>query len=193
MENVIVVYGVHSGNALVVTFLGNQWWCTSKDERLEPLFEGSPFDGLNYHYLCEKDQPIQAKDLAGMMGCALMSGEEDPRESMRSRFKEINALGVKFQAVPQVLNLKIHVYEHNGTKRNGKYSLSCDDCDNAWMRLFDLDGFETPKAAMSWAKAYIDFFVKHGVSVRTTLKCTEDVFELLAGETTNMKLEIENL
>ena len=39
MENVIVVYGKLSGYAAVVTFLGNQWWNTSKDQMLEPLFE----------------------------------------------------------------------------------------------------------------------------------------------------------
>jgi hypothetical protein len=80
-----------------------------------------------------------------------------------------------------------------GTKRNGKYSVWCEDCDSDWTYLFDLDGFEDAKTALSWAKAYIEFFVKHGVNVRTTLKCTEDIFEMLAGETSNMKIEIENL
>ena len=60
MENVIVVYGKLSGYAAVVTFLGNQWWNTSKDQTLEPLFEEPPYRSNDYRYLCEKDQPIHA-------------------------------------------------------------------------------------------------------------------------------------
>ena len=48
MENVIVVYGKFSGYASVVTFLGNQWWNTSKDQTLEPLFEETPFRSSDY-------------------------------------------------------------------------------------------------------------------------------------------------
>ena len=32
----IVVYGKNSGVATTATYFGNQWWITSKDERLEP-------------------------------------------------------------------------------------------------------------------------------------------------------------
>ena len=56
MENVIVVYGKLSGYAAVVTFLGNQWWNTSKDQTLEPLFEEPPYRSNDYRYLCEKDR-----------------------------------------------------------------------------------------------------------------------------------------
>ena len=188
MENKIVVYGKCSGVATIATFLGNQWWVTNKDERLEPLYGDSTYDQSDYRYLCEKDELIQVKNLAGMMGCALMCGDENAKEILKSRFKDINALGVKFQAMPQVMNLKVRVLENKGT-----YRVWCDDSDTEWMRLFDLDGFDDAVTALGWAKAYIEFFARHGVSVRTVLKCSEDMLELLAGETQNMKIEIDEL
>ena len=186
MKDKIVVYGKCSGVATIATFLGNQWWITSKDEQLEPLYEESPYDKSDYRYLCEKDELILVKDLAGMMGCALMCGDENAKEILKSRFKDINALGVKFQAVPQVLNLRVRVLENKGA-----YTVWCDDCDSEWMRLFNLDGFDDAKMALGWAKAYIEFFARHGVKCNTTLKCSEDALELLSGETQNMKIEID--
>ena len=186
MKDKIVVYSKCSGVATIATFLGNQWWITSKDEKLEPLYEESPYDKSDYRYLCEKDELILVKDLAGMMGCALMCGDENAKEILKSRFKDINALGVKFQAVPQVLNLRVRVLENKGA-----YTVWCDDCDSEWFRLFSLDGFDDAKMALGWAKAYIEFFARHGVKCNTTLKCSEDALELLSGETQNMKIEID--
>ena len=37
MKNKIIVYGKSGGYAVVATFLGNQWWITSKDDKLELL------------------------------------------------------------------------------------------------------------------------------------------------------------
>ena len=108
MKNMIVVYGKCSGVATVATFLGNQWWVTSKDERLEHLYSVEPYDKSDYRYLCEKDELIQVKDLAGMMGCAMECGGANIKEVLKSRFKDINALGVKFMAMPQVLNLEVN-------------------------------------------------------------------------------------
>ena len=164
MKDKIVVYGKCSGVATIATFLGNQWWITSKDEK----------------------ELILVKDLVGMMGCALECGETDIKEVLKSRFKDINALGVKFQAVPQVLNLRVRVLENKGA-----YTVWCDDCDSEWFRLFSLDGFDDAKMALGWAKAYIEFFARHGVKCNTTLKCSEDALELLSGETQNMKIEID--
>ena len=62
------------------------------------------------------------------------------------------------------------------------------------MRLFDLDAFEDAKTALHWARVYIDFFMKHGVCVKTTLECTEEILEQLpVSEYYGMKVEIENL
>ena len=47
----IVVYGKNSGVATTATFFGNQWWITSKDERLEPLYSGKPYDQSDYRFL----------------------------------------------------------------------------------------------------------------------------------------------
>ena len=193
MKDKIIVYGKCSGVATTATFLGNQWWVTSKDEKLEPLYENSPYDLSDYRYLCEKDELILVKDLAGMMGCALDCGETDIKEVLRSRFKDINAMGVKFQAVPQVLNLKVRVFSNKGTQRKGNFSVWCDDADSTWMRLFDIDDFDDARTALYWVRVYIDFFMKHGVKVCTTLECSEVVLEQLAGQTSGMKVEIEDL
>ena len=193
MKDKIIVYGKCSGVATTATFLGNQWWVTSKDEKLEPLYENSPYDMSDYRYLCEKDELILVKDLAGMMGCALDCGETDIKEVLRSRFKDINAMGVKFQAIPQVLNLKVRVFSNKGTQRKGNFSVWCDDADSTWMRLFDIDDFDDARTALYWVRVYIDFFMKHGVKVCTTLECSEVVLEQLAGQTSGMKVEIEDL
>lgn len=193
MNEKIIVYGKCSGVATTATFLGNQWWVTSKDEKLEPLYENSPYDLSDYRYLCEKDELILVKDLAGMMGCALDCGETDIKEVLRSRFKDINAMGVKFQAIPQVLNLKVRVFSNKGTQRKGNFSVWCDDADSTWMRLFDIDDFDDARTALYWVRVYIDFFMKHGVKVCTTLECSEVVLEQLAGQTSGMKVEIEDL
>lgn len=193
MKDKIIVYGKCSGVATTATFLGNQWWVTSKDEKLEPLYENSPYDLSDYRYLCEKDELILVKDLAGMMGCALDCGETDIKEVLRSRFKDINAMGVKFQAIPQVLNLKVRVFSNKGTQRKGNFSVWCDDADSTWMRLFDIDDFDDARTALYWVRVYIDFFMKHGVKVCTTLECSEVVLEQLAGQTSGMKVEIEDL
>lgn len=185
MKNMIVVYGKCSGVATVATFLGNQWWITAKDERLEPLYSGEPYDQSDYRYLCEKDEMILVKDLAGMMGCALECGETDIKEVLKSRFKDVNAIGVKFQAVPQVLNLEVSVKDG----MNG-YSATCDDGDCDWMRFFEIDRLESAKQAWERVRVYIDFFMKHGVKVQTRLTCRGEIMDELAGLTQGVKVEI---
>lgn len=194
MKDKIIVYGKGSGVATTATFLGNQWWLTSKDEKLEPLYSGEPYDESDYRYLCEADELIQIKDLAAMMGCALENAAIDINEELKSRLKDLNALGVKFQATPQVMNLKVRVFSNQGTHRQGDYSVCCCNSDNVWLRLFDIDGFDDAKTALHWARVYTDFFSRHGVKVNCTLECTEDILEQLpASEYYGMKIEIENL
>ena len=185
MKNMIVVYGKSSGVATVATFLGNQWWVTSKDERLEHLYSVEPYDKSDYRYLCEKDELIQVKDLAGMMGCAMECGGANIKEVLKSRFKDINALGVKFMAMPQVLNLEVNVKDG----LNG-YSVTCDDGEYDWMRLFEIEGFDSAKQAWEKVRAYIDFFMKHGVKVQTLLTCRGEILDELAGLTQGVKVEI---
>ena len=120
--SMIVVYGKNSGVATTATFFGNQWWITAKDERLEPMYSGEPYDRSDYRFLCEKGALILMKDIAGMMGCAMECGEIDTKEVLKNRLKDLNALGVKFQALPQTLNLVVTVR----MKVDG-YSVSCDD------------------------------------------------------------------
>ena len=173
--SMIVVYGKNSGVATTATYFGNQWWITSKDERLEPLYSGEPYDQSDYRFLCEKGSLILMKDIAGMMGCAMECGEIDTREVLKNRLRDLNALGVKFQAVPQVMNLVLHVK----TKVDG-YSVSCDDGDNDWMRFFELDGFDSAKLA--WEK----------VRIQARLQCRAEVVDELAGLTQGVKIEIKD-
>jgi nucleoside-diphosphate-sugar epimerase len=70
MEQKILVYGKCGGYATVATFLGNQWWVTNKDERLEPLYGDSTYDQSDYRYLCELGELVQMRDLAGMIARA---------------------------------------------------------------------------------------------------------------------------
>ena len=192
MEHKIVVYGKCGGFATIATFLGNQWWVTSKDERLEPLFSGEPYDKSDYRYLCEEGEMIQMRDLAGMMGCALELPEGDIKEVLASRLKDLNMMGVKFISSAQYLNLEIRVFNNQNTTRQGKYSVWCSDIDRDVL-LFDIDGFEDAKEALSWAKVYVEFFMKHGVKCNYALRCTEDVLEVLGSETNGMKVKIDNL
>ena len=192
MKDKILVYGKSGGYAVVATFLGNQWWITSKDDKLEPLFDNSPYAESDYRYLCEVGELIQMRDLAGMMGSALEMPEENNKVVLANRLKDLNMMGVKFVASVQYLNLDVRVFSNKGTKREGNYSVICSDLD-AQRTLFDIDSFDDAKDALSWFNVYKEFFLKHGVKVCSTLHCTEDVLELLNGMTSGMKIEISNL
>jgi hypothetical protein len=192
MKDKILVYGKSGGYAVVATFLGNQWWITSKDDKLEPLFDNSPYAESDYRYLCEVGELIQMRDLAGMMGSALEMPEENIKVVLTNRLKDLNMMGVKFVASVQYLNLDVRVFSNKGTKREGNYSVICSDLD-AQRTLFDIDSFDDAKEALSWFNVYKEFFLKHGVKVCSTLHCTEDVLELLNGLTSGMKIEISNL
>ena len=192
MKDKILVYGKSGGYAVVATFLGNQWWITSKDDKLEPLFDNSPYAESDYRYLCEVGELIQMRDLAGMMGSALEMPEENNKVVLANRLKDLNMMGVKFVASVQYLNLDVRVFSNKGTKREGNYSVICSDLD-AQRTLFDIDSFDDAKEALSWFNVYKEFFLKHGVKVCSTLHCTEDVLEQLNGLTSGMKIEITNL
>ena len=192
MKDKILVYGKSGGYAVVATFLSNQWWITSKDDKLEPLFDNSPYAESDYRYLCEVGELIQMRDLAGMMGSALEMPEENIKVVLTNRLKDLNMMGVKFVASVQYLNLDVRVFSNKGTKREGNYSVICSDLD-AQRTLFDIDSFDDAKEALSWFNVYKEFFLKHGVKVCSTLHCTEDVLELLNGLTSGMKIEISNL
>lgn len=192
MKDKIIVYGKSGGLATIATFLGNQWWVTSKDERLAPLYDESPYGETDYRYLCETDEMIQIRDLAGMMGCALELPEDDIKVVLNNRLKDLNMMGVKFISSIQYLNLEVRVFSNEKTKRQGQFSVWCLDTDRG-VSLFDIDGFDDATEALSWVRVYMDFFLKHGVRCCTTLRCTEEVLELLNGLTANMKIELENL
>lgn len=192
MKQQILVYGKCGGYVTIATFLGNQWWVTNKDEKLEPLYDDGPYSEHDYRYLCEVGELVQMRDLAGMMGAALEMPEGDIKEVLNNRLKELNMMGVKFVSSAQYLNLDVRVFSNQGTKREGKFSVFCSDTDRDMM-LFDVDGFEDAKEALGCAKVYVEFFLKHGVKCNYTLRCTEDVLEVLGNETNGMKVKIDNL
>lgn len=190
MKNRIVVYTKDGGFPYSVVFLGNQWWIVTKDEPLVPLFEERVNTAMDYCYLCEQGEPILMKDLAGMIGRSLEMPEEDIRVVMTNRLKELNNMGVTFQAVPQQLKLKINIFANKYGKRQGKYILACEDTDRGMM-YFNIDGFDDVETALQWYREYSDFFMKHGVRVNTTLECTEEIYLQLKGNLANIKVEIE--
>ncbi len=192
MENKVIVYSKSGGFAVVATFLGNQWWVTSKDEKLEPLYDNSPYAETEYRYLCEAGEIIQIRDLAGLMGCALEMPEDNIKVVLANRLKDLNSMGLKFVSSAQYLNLDVQIFDNKGTKRSGKYSLFCNDTDTERL-LFDVDGFDDASEALSWFNVYREFFLKHGVKVSSTLHCTKDVKELLNGQTSGIKTEIIDL
>jgi hypothetical protein len=192
MEHKILVYGKCGGYVTIATFLGNQWWVTNKDERLEPLYSGELYDQSDYRYLSEVGELVQMRDLAGMMGCALQYAEDDIKDVLNNRLKDLNMMGVKFVSSAQYLNIGLSVSDNKGTCFKGKYRVLCSDTDRDMM-LFNVDSFDNAKDALNWAKVFVDFFLKHGVRVCVTLHCTEDVLELLNGQVQNMKIEIDNL
>ena len=185
MKNQIIVYGKESGVATTATFLGNEWWITSKDEPLEPLYSGEPYDQSDYRYLCEKDEMVLLRDLAGLMGSAMECSGDNIKEVLKSRLKDLNALGVKFLAMPQVLNLEVRVKDGiNG------YSATCDDGDIYRKRFFEIEGFDSAKQVWDKVRAYMDFFMKHGVKVQTRLLCRREIMDELAGLTQGVKVEM---
>ena len=145
----------------------------------------SGYDQSDYRYLCEKDELVLIRDLAGMMGCAMECSGTNTREVLKCRFKDLNALGVKFLAMPQVLNLEVNVKDG----MNG-YTATCDDGDSDWMRFFEIEGQESAKQAWEKVRAYIDFFMKHGVKVQTRLTCRGEIMDELVGLTQGVKIEI---
>lgn len=190
MSNKIIVYDKCGGVVTVATFLGDQWWITSKDEKLVPLIDDSPYAENDYRYLCEVGEMIKMRDLAGLMGGALEWPEGDIKDVLNNRLKELNLMGVTFVSSSQHLNLKVRVFSNEGTKRKGAYSVWCEDMDSDRF-LFDIDNFQEAKTAFHWARVYMDFFLKHGVKCITTLRCKDDVLEMLDGLTSGLKIEHE--
>jgi hypothetical protein len=87
--------------------------------------------------------------------------------------------------MPQVLNLEVSVKDG----MNG-YSATCDDGDSDWMRFFEIDRLESARQAWERVRAYMDFFMKHGVKVQTRLTCRGEIMDELAGLTQGVKVEI---
>ncbi len=192
MEHKIIVYGKCGGFATMATFLGNQWWVTNTDEKLEPLYDKSPYTEHDYRYLCEAGEMVQMRDLAGMMGAAMEMSEGNIKEVLTNRLRDLNMMGTKFISSPQHLILSLRVTSNFGTGREGNFSLTGRDTERD-VPLFRIDDFDDAKEALRLAKAYVDFFLKHGVRVCATLHATEDVLEQLTGEIQNMKVVIEGL
>ena len=188
--NKIIVYNKISGVAATVTFLGNQWWLTTKDEMLEPLEVTFCYDD-GYRYLCEAGDTIQMKDLALMMGCALEYAEDEIHKVLHSRLVTLRAQDVKFEAVPQELHLKVHLFSNKGTGRRGNFSIVCEKTPGEAQRLFDLANFDDVETALYWVQVYCRIFTRHGVDVKVRVFCTEKIKESVNERPQNWKWEQE--
>lgn len=191
MKDKIIVYSKEEGFPCVITFLGNKWWLTSRNDILEPILEDKPHVVSDYRYLCEADETIQMKDLASMMGCVMEGAEIDVKGTLEVRMKELNNLGVKILTSPQCMNLHMRLLSTKGTKRSGEFSLFCYN-DDTECGVFDMDGFCDAQDAIHCAQIFIEFFQNHGVRCNTFLVCKRDVAKKLLGKTPNMMLEIMN-
>ncbi len=188
--NKIIVYNKVSGVVATATFLGNQWWLTTKNEVLEPL-EDSTYYYDGYRYLCDAGDVIQMKDLALMLGCALENAEDEIHKVLQSRLLTLRAQDVKFEAVPQELHLKLHLFSNDGTQRGGNFSITCEKSEGVAQGLFDLDSFDDAETALYWAQAYCRIFTRNGVNVKVRVFCTEAIKESVKARPQNWKWEEE--
>lgn len=174
----VIVYGTKSGFPMTAMFLGNEWWLMSKDQQLRPLTDG---DGSfeDYNLLCDVGDCILMKDLARMMGRALENPEDKINDVLRWRLRELLAQGVTLISKPQTLNLVLRLFSNEGTKRQGEYSIWCEEGDRSFETLFDLDCFEDMEKAVHWAQVYVEFFRRHGVTVNVKLKAKKEILDSL--------------
>ena len=191
LKNTIVVYGKNTSVITMATFLGNQWWKTAKNEPLVPLSNDDGYDQTDYRYLCQKGEEMLMKDLAGIIGTVLENADGDYNEATKTCLKQLTALGVRFQAVPQVLNLEMHLKQNKFGSNVGMYTLICYDRDTDSEPLMFMDYNVSAKGAWDAGRAFIDFFMRHGVKVQAQLKCKGDVADELVGMTQGVKIEIE--
>ena len=84
MKQQILVYGKCGGYVTIATFLGNQWWVTNKDEKLEPLYDDGPYSEHDYRYLCEVGELVRGRH---------QGGAEQPPEGVEHDGREVCVFG----------------------------------------------------------------------------------------------------
>lgn len=164
VNNPIVIYDNYGGTPIQVSFLGGKWWVTSPGEWLVPLDKYIPGDEYGYSFACEGHGTVGAMTLAKLLGKALQQPELDIDETLRHRVADLRRLGVTLDVKDETLKLEYRVFSNEGTQRQGKYSVLCDEEENPFVTFFDIDGFDEADVAELWANTYFDYLKELGIN-----------------------------
>ena len=165
-NNQIIVYDDFAGMPLQITFLGNQWWVTSPNEKVQPLhkyFDGD--DSVAFCYLCDAGGKVDALGLAAVLGRALENPFDDIDEEMLQRLRQLKRLGLTEDWAGEELSFEWRVFSNEKyPRRKGKFSLLCEEI---WhhLTMFNMDSFEDETEAESWANTYFDYLRTQKVKV----------------------------
>ena len=162
-----VVYDDFMAIPYLVTFLGNRWWLTTPNEKLQPLTDFSGSEDIGFSFLCEAGGKVGALALARMLGRALENPEDQVDEVLRQRVKSLKRLGVTLDVKDEPLTLELEIISNESfSLRHGKYSAICHLHGNFFEKVFDIDAFECKENAEEWVSYYFDTLEKLGIEFK---------------------------
>lgn len=166
-----IVYDDFMGVPYVVTFLGNRWWMTTSNEKLQPLEEFFDKDDIRFRYLCEAGGTVGAFALAKMLGIALENPEIEVDKVLRQRVECLKRLGVTLDVKDEPLMLEMETIANGDNRfRHGKYSVTCNLNGNYFEKIFDVDAFENKDDAENWGNYYFDALENLGIEFKIIKK-----------------------
>ena len=185
-----IVYNNFMGTPEKVVFLDGKWWKLSRDAELVPLPEPEYGDDY-YRNLCSLDEVITMSDLACLMGCSIIEVDTDDvrTEVFENRLKDLQRLGVKINADPQQMDVKVSIVENPKAPEHARYRLSCFDSNDEWRDYIFLEKYKEPFDAIKAFNAYLEFFKNHGVTFHTTLRCTKEIYDEIVWAAFDMEYE----
>jgi hypothetical protein len=162
-----VIYDDFMGVPYVVTFLGNRWWMTTSNEKLQPLEEFFDRDDIGFCHLCEAGGTVGALALAKMLGVALENPEDKVDEVLLQRVESLKRLGVMLDVKDEPLVLQLEIIPNkNFILRQGKFSAICHLHGNFFEKFFDIDAFDCKENAEEWVGYYFDVLEKLGIKFK---------------------------
>ena len=162
-----IVYDDFMGVLYAASFLGNRWWLTTSNEKLQPLEEFFDKDDIRFRYLCEAEGTVGALALAKMLGVALENPEIEVDKVLRQRVECLKRLGVMFDVKDEPLVLELEIISNESySLRHGKYSAICHLHGNFFEKVFDIDAFECKENAEEWVSYYFDTLEKLGIEFK---------------------------
>ena len=185
-----IVYNNFMGTPEKVVLIDGKWWKISRDAVLEPLPEPEYGDDY-YRNLCSLDEVITMPDLACLMGCSIIEVEtfDVSTEVFENRLKDLLRLGVKINADPQQMDVKVSIVENPKAPEHARYRLSCFDSNDEWRDYILFEKYKDPADAIIAAESYLQFFKEHGVTFHTTLQCTKEIYSVIWGFVEDMEYE----